>query len=81
MRRDVLFARVPSCGARLILAVADPVRFVSMRDNNFAHGEKSAPELRKRIVEDLKTASEEDYAKEAIKSNRTLQDWSKLNDA
>jgi len=49
-------------------------------DDNFKQSNKASPEVRKRIVEDLQVAFADDYVRDIIDSNQTVNEWVRLND-
>lgn len=49
-------------------------------DENFRLSEKSAPELRSRVIQDLHIAWSQEYVRPIFPKEATLQNWMKLND-
>lgn len=48
-------------------------------DDSFRNNERSAPEVRKQIIEDLQVAYTNTSTREIINSDKTISDWLKLN--
>jgi hypothetical protein len=49
-------------------------------DDNFKQGQKSSPDKRKQIIDDLRLASTDDYVAGIMHTNSTINAWIALND-